>query len=968
MDPRFHYENGKYPLEEDKILAREHIFATWKQLQAIDPHEENTTLVRELEESKLSNNSKFFNNQDFYRSQGEIKSKNNVSGLNSPEIDIQDNENILHDNDIRDKRNIQDNIKTTFDKSIIEPEDYELNKVHETIDLLIKKYEIIFENTLGCLKDYQVDVKLKEGVTPIFLGCRRVPFEWGKEVEIELDRWLKDGIIVPIDYSEWATPLVPIRKSNGKLRLCADFRVTLNPWVVEVKYPLPRIEEILANLKGSKYFSKIDFSTAYLQLPLREDIRKLFTITTSKGLFAFCRLPFGLSVSAPIFQRTMASVFQGLEGVFYYMDDVLITGVTSEQHNQRLEEVFKRIFEKGLKASREKSVLGVKEVVYLGHTIKGLEVRPLDKNLKNIANLQQPKNKSEVQSFLGMVNYYHRFIGEFASIAAPLYYLLKKGIHFEWKESQQMAFELLKQKISEEPILSCFNNDLPIILAVDASNRGVGGALLHVINDMERPILFFSRVFHDAETRYSVIEQEALAVIFGLTKCREYLIGKRFTVYTDHKPLIHLFKKNNKELMLSPRLQRWLLLVGSFNLEIKYRRGRENHLPDILSRLGSNTEIFKINNIESSQEDETIIRNLSHILKGGPTTWDELRKHSIRDKELRQVRLCLIGTIKWKNNLNNYKRIQTELSIVDDCVIRINRAVIPKKLRNKLLIILHAGHQGIERMKQWAREYIWWPGMNEEIEYITKKCVPCNTFANMPHKEVGNIWPKTSRPWERIHVDFFDLNKRSYFLVVDSYSKWIEYEEVHGLTTNIVIKKLQNLWAKFGIPEVIVSDGGPAFISEGFKQFCANTQTQHILAPPYHPSSNGQAERMVAIVKGWLKKAKYERGEVWIAQLYYNNSKNSGGFTPTERFLGRRTKVLLDLIKPKCDIDVLSNKTNGTLYHMGQIVWARCYNNKDKLWERGIVMENLGKKLNRIKFENGTEGIRHHDQTKIRIE
>ncbi|XP_065318831.1 uncharacterized protein LOC135926829 [Gordionus sp. m RMFG-2023] len=461
-----------------------------------------------------------------------------------------------------------------------------------------------------------VDLKLKEGFSPIFLACRRVSFEWKKEINEELDKWVNDGIIFPVEYSEWATPLVPVKKSNGKLRLCADFRVTLNKWVVEVKYPLPRIEEIMENLKGAKYFSKVDFSSAYLQF-LKEEIRKLLTITTPKGLFAFCRLPFGLSVSASIFQRTMASVFQGLEGVFYYMDDVLITGVTPEQHNQRLEEVFKRKQDKGLKASKEKSV------------------------------------------------------------------------NFEWKIEQRNAFENLKRKIGEEPILVCFNNDLEIILAVDASNKSVGGALLHVIDGLERPIIFFSRIFHEVETRYSVIEQEALAIIFELTKCREYLIGKRFVIYTDHKPLIHLFKKDNKELMMSPRCFR----CQSFGHQIKdcnipthvlQNREREDHLSETDEVTGTSyfcgknnrvqSEVAyqnynKINEIESRFKpygnrqwppisyDGTIKRtNIIQDRTGGITSMGNLYYGKIQDKNDNSIKMRS-NIVKVTNNADVQRRI-----------------------------------------------------------------------------------------------------------------------------------------------------------------------------------------------------------------------------------------------------------------------------------------------------------------------
>ncbi|XP_065315115.1 uncharacterized protein LOC135923999 [Gordionus sp. m RMFG-2023] len=394
----------------------------------------------------------------------------------------------------------------------------------------------------------------------------------------------------------------------------------------------------------------------------------------------------------------MASVFQGLEGVYYYVDDVLVTGITPEQHNQRLEEVFKPIRDKGLRASKEKSVLGVTEVIYL---------RTSDKR--------------------------------------------NGGVHFEWEIEQKNAFEILKEKIGEVPILVCFNNDLEIILAVDVSNKGVGGALLHLIDGLERPIIFFSR-------------------------------------------------KDNKELMLSPRLQRWLLLVGSFNMEIRYRRGKENCLPDILSRLESSEEDLDVNKNIIVNKERALICSLSYMLKGGPTNWEDLKSNTLRDKELSR-----------------------ELSVVDDCLIRGNRAVIPLKLRSKIIRLLHAGHQGRDKIKYWAREYLSWPGIGDHIEKFTRSCIPCNSCAAMPERN-RQLLAQTS-------------------------------------------KAVGALWARFGIPKTIVSDEGPAFIAENFKKFCNSLEIKPVLAPSYHPSSNGQAERMVAIVKNWIKKSKQENNDLWMAHL-----------------------------------------------------------------------------------------------------
>ncbi|CAK9291465.1 unnamed protein product [Gordionus sp. m RMFG-2023] len=584
----------------------------------------------------------------------------------TPEFLIKYRSNLEENKKTRDTKIIEVNsveikqeINNMVDQNVVE------DMVDKEIKIILNRYNEVFKEELGTLKNFEVDIRLEENYRPKFCGIRRLPFSWIEEIDKELDKWLRDGIIKPIVHSEWATPLVPIKKPDNSLRLCIDYRVTVNKCVINEKYPLPRIEQLLANLRGDTLFSKIDFSNAYLQIKVSEKTSKILTITTHRGLFAFCRLPFGLKISAPIFQRTMTALFQGIKGIMYYLDDVLISGRTEEEHNARLVKVLNIIVENGLKANLKKSVFGVKEIKYLGHVIKGNEITPIGKNIDKIMNMRAPNNKAEVQAFLGATNYYHRFVQNFAEIATPLYDLLKKNKKFEWGEAQEKSFEKLKIKMVEKPILSCFNEKLNIILAVDASNEGIGGVLLQMIDNVEKPVLFLSRRFNSTEKNYSTIEREALALKFGLTKCKEYLIGKRFLLYTDHKPLVDLFKKENKELMISPRLQKWLILVGNFDFEIKFREGKQNCLPDILSRLFNKDIEDKepvINSLEYIEEEENVNGNIIRAVRidtrEKPITFDIVDKISQKDEELIRIKACLKGDIEWKNEDKAFKKVE----------------------------------------------------------------------------------------------------------------------------------------------------------------------------------------------------------------------------------------------------------------------------------------------------------------------
>ena len=275
-----------------------------------------------------------------------------------------------------------------------------------TLQHVLDQYADVFQDKLGCLKGVKAQIHADADATPVFHRARSVPFALRTKVEKELDRLLAEGIIQPVQFSDWAAPIVPVIKGDGSVRICGDYKVTINKIARIYKYPIPRIDDLFASLSGGKKFSKLDLSHAYQQLELQEESRQYVTINTHKGLFTYNRLPFGVSSAPSIFQRVMETVLQGIDGVCVYIDDILVTGATDDQHLDHLAEVLKRLQEAGLKLKKDKCAYLLPEVEYLGHTISAEGLKTSESKVSGIVKAPTPKNVSELRSFLGLVNYY----------------------------------------------------------------------------------------------------------------------------------------------------------------------------------------------------------------------------------------------------------------------------------------------------------------------------------------------------------------------------------------------------------------------------------------------------------------------------------------------------------------------------------------------------------------------------------
>ena len=456
-----------------------------------------------------------------------------------------------------------------------------------SIQQLLDRHPALFKDELGKLEGETAKIYIDSDAKPQFYRARQVPYTLKVQVEAEIDRLVKEGVIEPVQFSEWAAPVVPVLKRDGSVRLCGDYKLTVNRAAKTDTYPLPRIEDLFASLAGGTVFSKLDLAQAYLQVPLDEASKKYVTVNTHRGLFQYNRLPFGVASTPSIFHRIMENVLQGLTGVCAYLDDILVSGKTPEDHMQNLEAVLERLEQAGLRLKRAKCLFMFPSVEYLGFQISAKGLQPTSEKVRAVQNAPAPTDVSQLKSFVGLVNYYGKFLPDLSHVLAPLYRLLQKSAKWVWEEQQQKAFKEVKSMLTSDCLLAHFDPTEDLVLACNASPYGVGAVLSHRYSDgQERPIAFASRSLGAAEKKYSQLEKEGLAIVFGVKKFHMYLFGRHFEIVSDHKPLQHLFHHTRgTPTMASARIQRWALTLGGYDYSISYKPGDKHGNADLFSRL-----------------------------------------------------------------------------------------------------------------------------------------------------------------------------------------------------------------------------------------------------------------------------------------------------------------------------------------------------------------------------------------------
>ena len=854
----------------------------------------------------------------------------------------------------------------------------EINQVqNDSLQTLLLRYPNVFMEGLGTLIGYKAKIYVDEAAKPKFCQARSVPYALRNKVDEELVRLQEEGTIEPVEWADWAAPIVPVlKRDKSSVRICGDFRLTVNPVSKLDKYPIPKIEDLFNQLEKGKYYTKLDLSQAYQQISLEEHSKKYVVINTHKGLFQYTRLPFGISSAPGIFQRVIESLLKGVRGVVVYLDDILISGKTQAEHLKTLEEVLKRLSEAGLRVKKEKCTFLQTSVEYLGHRIDESGLHPLKDKVRAIKEAPIPQSVHELKAYLGLLSYYSKFLPNLSTTLHPLYRLLRKDHPWDWSGDQQKAFEASKELLTSDRFVTHFDSNLKLILACDASAYGVGAVLAHQMADgTEKPIGYASRTLSKAERNYSQLEKEGLACIFGVKKFHDYVFGHPFELITDHKPLLGLFKENRgTSQQASARIKRWSLLLSEYEYTLNFRTTTKHANADALSRLP-----LPVVPKPSDVPPELVL--LTEHLNNSPVTAHDIKVWTRRDNEL--ARVFQFVAQGWPEVVDPELKIfhtkQEELSIHEGCILWGTRVVVPKQGREAVLQELHQGHPGISRMKSLARMYVWWPGLDKDIEKLLHGCTKCQEVSSVPPPAPLNPWKWPTRPWARLHLDFAGpFEGRLFLIMIDAHSKWIEAVSTHSTSSAVVIEELRSVFARFGIPEMIVTDNGTGFVSQEFKSFLEKNGVRHVTSAPYHPASNGLAERAVQVIKKGLKKVSEGSIKERLAKVllsYRITPHTTTGTSPSELLLGRRPRTVLDLLKPHTAENIearqekqkqrFDQRAKDRVFKIGDKIYYYNHGSGNK-WLPGQITKVTGPVSFHVVLDDGRHKRCHQNQLKFR--
>ena len=850
------------------------------------------------------------------------------------------------------------------------------SSVHAVTDKsVVSKFPEVFKEELGTFKGIEVSFDVEESISPKYFKARNVPYAMRAKVDAALDKLLEQEIIQPVAHSNWAAPIVPVLKGDGTIRICGDYRLTVNQATKVTVYPVPRIDDLFTTLGNGKIFSKLDMTNAYNQIVLSPESRSLTTINTHRGLFQYNRLCFGIASAPGIFQRAVEELLRGIPGVCVFMDDILVSGSNVCEHEERLCEVLRRFQEVGLRLHPTKCSFGVDKVQYLGYTIDSSGLKPTKEKLDAIFNAPEPKDITQLRSYLGMLNFYRKFLVHAAVVLEPLNRLLRKDVNWEWNSQHSQAFQESKSLLIDACLVH-FDPTLPIVVSADSSKYGLGAVLCQKKEGEELPVVFASRTLNKAERNYSQTEKEALALVFALKKFHHYLWGHTFSLITDHKPLLGLFNPNKPiPEMASGRIQRWSLMLQAYSFELYHRSGKSLGTADALSRLP----------LTAAPESVPVCAEwvqLVNALDTTPVTAKEISKWSSKDPVIAKVLLFL--DCGWpetvEDALKPFFHRKNELSVQQGCLLWGARVIIPSQGREQMLRELHQEHLGSTKMKQLARSYFWWPGLDRDIEELSASCGICLSNRALPKKAPLHPWDWPDKPWVRVHADYAGPVLGTYFLVLtDAHSKWMEVLPTKDTSSFATINLIRNVFSRFGLPLTFVSDNGPNFVSREFELFLEKNGVRHITSAPYQPSTNGQAENAVKSLKYFLKHCAEEDWRMKLDKFLFQyrvTPHSTTGVSPAELMFGRRLRTVLDLVHPgKCvKQNVLSKQerqksnydttvTRGVQLNPESPVMVRNYSTvaKDR-WIPAKVLEQTGPVSFKCELSGGRTVRRHQNQ------
>lgn len=834
----------------------------------------------------------------------------------------------------------------------------------------LSEYRDLFEG-LGCMKE-EYDIKLKQNATPVVHASRRVPIAIQPILKRKLDELEKIGVISKVSHpTEWVNSLVIVHKPNGDLRLCLDPK-DLNEVIKRQHLELPTLEEITSKLSGAKYFSTLDVKNGFWNIKLSAASSDLCSFNTPFGRYKFLRMPFGICSASEVYQHRMRQMLDDLDGVDVYIDDILIWGKTKQEHDKRLKNVFDRLRQENVKLNKDKCKIDVQQLKYLGHIISKDGITLDDSRIKAIVSMKSPKNRKELERFLGVINYVSKFIPNFQNLFSPLRSLLKKDVNFVWLEQHERVFNELKKILTEKPVLQFFDEKLPVVLSVDSSKDGLGAVLLQ--NGL--PVAYASKALSECQQRYAQIEKELLAILFGCERFNQFIFGRHITIETDHNPLIGIMKKPLNS--TSPRIQRMLIKLQKYEFNLVYKRGKELYIADALSRSFNTDDSMQIDLDESNIEAN--INLVIETLNISEKQLNNVQNFTRNNEEMKLLKEFILKgwpshKISVPEKIRSYWHVRDSLTYKSNLIFKGNSLVVPPELRKEMLHRAHFPHLGITKTLLRANEAMYWPRMVHEITDLVLRCETCKIFSNNNKKETLIPHEVPELPWEKVGIDLFHLYGTDYLIVIDYYSKYPEITALKEIKSEDIIDKLKQIFSRHGIPRKIFSDGGPQFSSMSFKAFANQYNFEHIMSSPEYPQSNGMVEREIQTIKNLFKKAIHEKKDPYLVLLEFRNTPISNTIaSPAENLFNRKIRGIVPINQKSFYPKVNQNLREKLIEKQNKDKYFYNRNKKDlrpietgegvlfrigRFWKKGIIKGKTNDRTYKIENENGRIFIRN---------